>query len=59
MLKTKINYAPDTIFIIGTIGSSIMLIQNSKSTQKHKASLSDGIENHCQKCKEIKLAILN
>lgn len=55
----KINYAPNTIFIVGPIQRSVMLIQNSKGQSLNEKGISKGIEYHCKKCKEIKLSILN
>lgn len=57
--KIKIEYAPDTVFIIGPKENSFMVILNSKGLSMALQDSANNIENHCQKCKEKKLAILN
>ncbi len=55
----RINYAPNTIFIVGDMGNAELKIVNSKGTLKNKYGVLDGATSHCQKCKERILAILN
>jgi hypothetical protein len=59
MKQIKINYAPNTIQIIGEIGKQFILIQNSKETNFTLRNSTEGIKEHCKKCKEQILSILN
>lgn len=57
--KVKIDYAPDTIYIVGTKEKSVMIIQNSKGESLAKQNDAKGLIEHCDKCRERMLAILN
>lgn len=55
----KIKYAPNTLFIVGKMGEAELKIVNSKGSLKNKYGILNGITEHCEKCKERILSILN
>jgi hypothetical protein len=57
--KIKIEYAPNTIYIVGPKERSVMIIQNSKGESLAKQNDAKGLIDHCNKCCERMLAILN
>jgi hypothetical protein len=59
MKKVTINYSPNTIQLVGPIGKQLIFIQNSKETQFTLRNTAEGIKEHCDKCKEQILSILN
>jgi hypothetical protein len=54
-----IQYKKDTIFLIQEDGKNKIIIMNTKESNFNLKNDLNNIQDHCSKCKETILAILN